>query len=352
VTARRQALDSIIPDAMTHAGLWLDRFVSGFDDPAASRDVLEQTARLRVPDVYLAHFQRWMTRMAACADVRTAEAKVRGRMIVGLGTESVLEVGIALHRTYGVPVIPGSALKGLAARHAAQNSAEKAWRKHGEQDEGASHRALFGAVGEAGCVVFHDALWVPEPGSKLPLDLDVMTVHHAGYYQGKQVPETTRILPPADWDDPNPVPFLTAQGRYLIALEGPAAWTDAAMTFLKRALEHEGIGAKTAAGYGRLDLDYTPELERAAVQAANDAAQAAGRLQEINRLINGLKVGDSTANLPRLFALCRDDERHEVAKRCEDKLGRKPVRSAIKDQKTWVQPLAAILTAGDKGTPS
>jgi hypothetical protein len=86
----------------------------------------------------------------------------------------------------------------------------------------------------------------------------VITVHHEGYYQdGKE--------PPADWDSPTPVPFLSATGSYLVAVSGPSGWDDAAMKLLRLALKEMGVGAKTSSGYGRLTLDsvqpatkYTP----------------------------------------------------------------------------------------------
>lgn len=45
-----------------------------------------------------------------------------GRMIIGLGGENVLETGLTLNHTYGTPMIPGTALKGLAAHYC-----HKAW---------------------------------------------------------------------------------------------------------------------------------------------------------------------------------------------------------------------------------
>jgi CRISPR-associated protein Cmr6 len=45
---------------------------------------------------------------------------VQGRLIVGLGGDNVLETGLTLHHTYGVPLIPGNALKGLAAHYCDQ----------------------------------------------------------------------------------------------------------------------------------------------------------------------------------------------------------------------------------------
>ena len=68
-------------------------------------------------------------------------------------------------------------------------------------------------------MTFHDALWIPD-GDRLPLDLDVMTVHHPDYYQGKD------DAPPADWDSPNPVAFVSAHGKYLLRSTGPEEWVD------------------------------------------------------------------------------------------------------------------------------
>lgn len=375
--------------ATTHAGLWLDRYLPHFSKASETvRDGAREHIRLllkqaRAPEIYRSHYQRWTTHIAGlCAQdaARMAQAQVNGRMIVGLGTESILEVGISLHRTYGVPMIPGSALKGLAARYA-RRLVDPAW--HGakrsttespdttdgsrDTSEGRSHRALFGDHAEAGCVVFHDALWVPHEVPGLPLELDVMTVHHADYYRGGPKDST----PPADSDNPNPIPFVTAQGRYLIALEGPPAWTDAAMALLKIALSSEGIGAKTAAGYGRLTLDYTSaELAAAAreEQAAQDAAveeeQAAkaaaeqarkadaaevDRLRRIKELLRDLEVHNASAILPKLLDLAGEAARHAIALQCVEKLESKKVRAAIKDQKPWVQPLVAILYPDDKG---
>jgi len=43
-------------------------------------------------------------------------------------------------------------------------------------------------------------------------------------------------------------------GKYLLALAGPPDWVDVAFYILGLALKHEGVGAKTAVGYGRLQL--------------------------------------------------------------------------------------------------
>ena len=229
----------------THAGLWLDKFLaeqevkgagpSSAGNPRAQH--YKSVVRLKAPQVYHRFFQRWQrTLQTLGAEMRTA--KVKTRMVVGLGAESVLETGITLHRTYGVPYIPGSALKGLAASYAHKYLG---WTIDSEE-----YRTLFGDTRSAGFVVFFDALYVPgsTQGDK-PLTLDVITVHHPDYYQSKNAV-------PADWDNPNPVPSVTAQGEYFLALAGPSDWVEVAFHILGLALEHEGVGAKTAIGYGRL----------------------------------------------------------------------------------------------------
>jgi hypothetical protein len=120
----------------------------------------------------------------------------------------------------------------------------------------AGYRTLFGDHQHGGCVVFHDAWWDPANHGALPLDLDVMTVHHAGYYRGDNEA-------PCDWDDPNPVPFVTASGAYLVALSGPVRWVEAAGALLANGLAELGIGAKTAAGYGRMTLVHKPTQREA-----------------------------------------------------------------------------------------
>ena len=75
-----------------------------------------------------------------------------------------------------------------------------------------------------------------------------MTVHHSDYYRdGKTAP--------ADWDEPNPVAFLTTRGKYLVALSGPEAWVVRAGEWLEAGLAELGLGAKTQAGYGRMKLE-------------------------------------------------------------------------------------------------
>ena len=267
--SRRDDLRAIAtPPDDANAGLWLDKFMpfqvkKGDPVPAEGEPrqmLVESTASIPEPPAYKTFFETQWEPALAQAGAATKKAEVIGRLVVGLGSEAVLENSITLHRTYGAPYIPGSALKGLAAWYA-RNRLE-GWDKDGED-----YRILFGDTESAGFVTFFDALYVPGSGhKKQALWPDVITVHHPDYYQGKDAP-------PADWDSPTPIPFLSATGKYLIALSGPEEWVEAAFQILALALDEVGIGAKTSSGYGRMKLEM-PKPKRNIVKEFLERWQA------------------------------------------------------------------------------
>jgi len=241
---RRNVLAGVSVQSDTHAGLWLDKYLKddnkGDDKKKSAKSILiDELMSLKIPGVYESFFKRWKeTLVKICGAENCREAKTLGRLAVNLGAEGVLETSIALHHTYGTPFIPGSALKGLAT-HYVLNYQDKA-----EWGRDKAFKTLFGDTESAGYVTFYDALYVPDSGKALVPD--VITVHHPDYYQTGQTP-------PADWDSPTPIPFITATGRFLVALSSDyPEWVKAGFEILELALEREGIGAKTSSGYGRM----------------------------------------------------------------------------------------------------
>ncbi|NJL54900.1 type III-B CRISPR module RAMP protein Cmr6 [bacterium] len=269
---RRDKLCKVQPRSTTHAGLWLDAYLPDKDkrdeplgDEAKKHQLVRDVANCEVPDVYTLFFERWQGQLAAVG-ARCRKATVGGRLAIGLGAEAVLETSLTLHRTYGVPYIPGSALKGLAASYARRGLQGTEW-----TDKEAAYRLVFGDTKSAGYITFYDALYIPctgKPDAKQPLQPDVLTVHHRDYYAGKGEP-------PADWDSPVPVPFLSATGQYLLALApAPAVgdrideWIDAVFVLLTNALSEWGIGAKTSSGYGRMEVE-APSSDTATAQVGD-----------------------------------------------------------------------------------
>lgn len=241
-----------------HPGLLLDR---GLEDSSAAQSGEATTARavlfdhvatLAPSQLYHDAYARWKELLDKSAHVCTKELAVRGTLIVGLGGESVLETGITVQRAYGMPYIPGSALKGLARRYAEGTLAQEddAPERAKFVPGGAYHDVLFGRQDNAGHVTYHDAWYKPgsAPNDK-PFVRDVITVHHPRYYTGA----AGKREAPSDFDDPNPIPFVGARGTFLIAVECPdAKWAEAALALLAAALGDLGAGGKTSSGYGRL----------------------------------------------------------------------------------------------------
>jgi CRISPR-associated protein Cmr6 len=171
-----------------------------------------------------------------------------------------------------MPIIPGSALKGLAAHYCDQvwGPADKRFKKPAPSEDEEYrkflvgkglkpadnfHRLPFGTTDDSGCITFHDA-WLT-PDSPEPLKLDVMTPHHPNWLEGS--------VAPTDFDSPTPVPFLSVSGTFRVAVSwhGPATdkarnWTQLAGSLLSDALRDWGIGGKTTSGYGRLQEPPPP----------------------------------------------------------------------------------------------
>jgi CRISPR-associated protein Cmr6 len=255
VKARRRVLENLKPTAETHAGLLLQRYLTAHkpkqrdntqDTPEEM--LLDQATGVKASEVYHAAFRRWRKfaeqTPAGCARVHFT-VQAAAPIAIGLGNASSLEVGIRLHHTYGMPLLPASALKGLCRRVARLL-------KHENKLSDDAIDALFGFSREkqaaAGAVVFYDAWYVPSSAGGAPFHRDVITVHHPAYYgDGK--------TPPTDFDDPTPVPFLVIKpgARFLCVLDAPDhRWADFAQKMLLWGLENLGVGAKTNAGYSYL----------------------------------------------------------------------------------------------------
>jgi|GEM_PF-579179 len=303
----RRGQHSSIPGGQ-HAGLLLQRYLcenaTGKDgNPEEKRAILQAainaTKNEETQSLYRAAFARWTFHLPNHHKV--VDLSTEGRMIVGLGSESVLETGIRLHHTYGMPVIPGSALKGLAAHYCdhvwgerqTPKPSEDALKFRGARHEdkknhreaephGEYHDFIFGNTDESGCIRFHDA-WLLPDSEKEPLKFDVMTPHHVEWNN------LTDPKPPTDFDSPVPVPFLSVTGTFRIAVSwhGPSNdqtqnWTELALSLVRDSLFEWGIGGKTSSGYGRFnrslweadELRRQQETERRQKQAAEAAKLA------------------------------------------------------------------------------
>lgn len=181
------------------------------------------------------------------------------RMVLGLGITTGYNNGFLLHKLYGIPYLPGSAIKGLIRTYTIQeyfNYDENEAMKNkdfvflfGSNDE-------LGEINQMGKVRFASVFPV---NNDFKLVADIMNNHNSNYYKpdGKL---------PSDSENPNPLKFLTLKNTcfkpyfYL-----PNTFSTINVTIgsnsndilgmieqlAYEAFELEGIGAKTNVGYGR-----------------------------------------------------------------------------------------------------
>jgi CRISPR-associated protein Cmr6 len=226
-------------------GLWLDKLIwrdkKNFDLKAGTRTFsLGQLCGHHESTAGAAAAQRMLESARGLGGrLFGFEATVDGRLLVGYGRASAPETALTFHRVWGVPLIPGSALKGIA-----RAAADRSFGLAPSTIEG-----LFGEMGQRGALDFWDA--IPGDGS-FELALDILTPHVRGYYEGR--------FPPADWLRPEPFAFVAVvrtRFRFIVRVEdmGKPALTakdiDHGVRLLREALTEDGVGAKTAAGYGR-----------------------------------------------------------------------------------------------------
>lgn len=175
------------------------------------------------------------------------------RLIIGLGGESVYETSMTLHHIYGIPYIPGQAIKGVVRNFVINecfNSEEEALTDKGFCE-------IFGTSEDKGKVIFFDVF----PTTKPKIEPDIMNVHYPDYYRSTK-------LWPTDYQNPNPIFFLTVRDtkfEFIIGIkekenkeikEGELVGypLETAKDWLEKTLRNHGIGAKTAVGYGLFKL--------------------------------------------------------------------------------------------------
>jgi CRISPR-associated protein Cmr6 len=170
------------------------------------------------------------------------DLKLGGRLMVNMSTGVLENAGMALHRHFNCPYIPGSALKGIA-RHAAWCAWKKSPAEQKDNIDAISARIFGTPVSEfkdadhqQGTICFMDAYPKDREWS---LVSDVLTPHGGN-----------------DYSNPTPCFFLAVDkgAAFLFGLRktsraqsGDLAQAEA---WLKQGLLEHGAGAKTIAGYG------------------------------------------------------------------------------------------------------
>jgi len=201
--------------------------------------------------------------------VKNSYLSLSWRLVIGLGASHPQETSMTIHHIYGIPYIPGSAIKGVTRHWAILKFAEEISKSENSEFEKAIERVskvlengekmdlkvedlefnqlieIFGTQKQQGKVIFFDAY----PVGEIKLKIDIMNPHYPKYYSEGQ--------PPADWQSPVPIKFLTVEDTkfqfYLVSKNEDLL--KKSLDLFKEALKCHGIGAKTALGYGIFDVE-------------------------------------------------------------------------------------------------
>ncbi len=235
---------------------------------------------------------------------RALIAKLEGRLAINLADSLIRNAGIALDRLFGMPYVPGSAVKGAARATALEEvmaaegeerarlfdlfrcvfgTADNDYKPH---EELAVFRDILGdrPANLRGSVAFLPAY----PVSEAKMVVDLTNVHFPEYYRTGASADLKRENP-----QPNPFPCVESGARFAFCLvltgnDHAPELLPAAERWLIQALTVRGLGAKTAAGYGWFSIEpprviaalfaeeaHARESEARAVQKAADDAAAA-----------------------------------------------------------------------------
>ena len=252
-----------------------------------AKDVVQLRAR---------HTRRFLGLFRSAFEQRSAVtiAQLEGRLAINLADSLIQNAGISLDRLFGLPFIPGSAVKGVC-RHAAFAEL-KSTAAEGQQQLFDLFRAVFGtadndfkngelrpfqrllggrAENQKGAIAFLPAY----PVNEARVVVDLTNVHYPEYYRSGRPEDLAKERP-----QPNPFPAVEtgAQFAFCLVLNGvnnDSSLLAAATRWLETALTVNGLGAKTASGYGWFSLrsDVLQELlaaERIEAEAAAVKAKA------------------------------------------------------------------------------
>ncbi len=283
--------------------------------------------------------------------IATFQATLGARLLVNLAGGVIENAGIALDRCFGLPIIPGSAVKGITRSQALWEIREAAGNDksrlltlamllfgYGANDikcEGdfgwaggiELARKLSTQIGNddfKGCACFLPAY----PTAPPEIEVDMVNPHYPNYYGGRS---------PRAEDNENPVP------NYFPAVKAGCAFGFAvllnrrpehagataeqllgqAKDWLHRAVTTKGVGAKTGAGYGWFVLGRKPTSQNvsqpgsASGDGPSSTTEAAPSPSPAERLISKWRdklavTGNFIAALPEIAALEDDKDVKQV----------------------------------------
>lgn len=306
------------------------------------------------------------------AQTRHVTATLQSRLLLNLSGSILENAGLAMEHVCGVPVIPGSAVKGAARRYAIALLAQtgdsaqkesllrriidifgcieddfvKREEKEGDlwqaaPDEAARLQGEYGS--RVGKVCFLQAV----PAEAPALCADVLTPHHMKYMANPK-------QQPADDEEPVPSFFPAVDCKpntvYGFTLYSPAhpELLDTAEEWLTQAVTLMGLGAKGAAGYG-----YFSVMDKALEQFSQEQRDAIAFIANKKKVDEIFKEFHKQAEKKELQcwallrAVCLDAADPACRKRdYADFMHRQPTEK--KEAKAWEKAKEAVRLLAEK----
>jgi len=291
------------------------------------------------------------------------QAELKSPLITGIGQPHPNEVGMVFDHTMGIPYIPASSVKGIV-RFAhilglinSENLSDYT-DKYGEflveSNLETKIPAIFGGDADEekegkkktkklkGKVIFLDAY--PD---KIPdLHVDIMNPHYGDYYNDEK-----GTTPPADYLDPTPIKFLTVKPGTIFIFKAlvpeDSDLLEPLKTAFQRALEEEGMGAKTAVGYGRFEIqsnankiDNFSEGKQGEVAVLKTHTPVEKMLNNLNSLNNteiGRISGEIVNNMEKELKTVED--KAVIAKAIKEKLETKAFKKLDRKKDRYLSKL-------------
>ena len=214
-------------------------------------------------------------------------AQLEGRLAINLADSLIQNAGICLDRLFGLPYIPGSAVKGVC-RHAALEEL-KATSGNARNELFDLFHTVFGTSdndftngplrpfkhllanrpeNQKGAIAFLPAY----PVNEARVVVDLTNVHYPDYYRTGRTEELSNERP-----RPNSFPAVETgvQFAFCLVLNGindDKELLNHAKRWLEQALMVRGMGAKTASGYGWFSLH--PEVLQQLLEEERREAEA------------------------------------------------------------------------------
>ncbi len=261
-----------------NAGLWCDKFARGWEDLSDPRRIrflsgawIGEAERLAGEQSRQEGFREELRerierreRMVEALGGQALLARCAAPLAIGLDREHPSGRGFQWHPLYGIPWLPGSSVKGLVRRWSRL-------RRQGPAKGRDPSERILGRPRRAGSVIFLDAL----PARPVRLRREARTPHYPDYHR--------KGLPPGDWMEPEPLPFLAVERGALFHFSLLPAPDDpdaprlcrTALGWLAEALDWVGIGALASLGYGRMSKERILAFRKDAPQVKPPPPEAA-----------------------------------------------------------------------------